>query len=298
MVLGSFGSGDLENRKVDTLTPLLKEKLKHPILSLQEEIFLHKKISESQDGKERELAKDKLIHSNLRLAVKIANQYRGCGLDFDDLFSEASLGLYRAIGKWKPDRGAKFSSYAAFWIKQGIRRALSNQSRLVRMPVKKTLDLPKIREAESNLRHELGREPSPLEVSDRSGVAVSVIETIKRSIVSDLVPLDKVVSDEDGETCVVGDLIPDKLSSTPSLLAIEGNAKEVLKNVISSLPRREQAIIRQRFGLNKGGEKTLEQVGDQFGITKERVRQIQQKTLKKMRSELEKRSVVELSSII
>jgi RNA polymerase primary sigma factor len=155
---------------------------------------------------------------------------------------------------------------------------------VVRLPVKKTLDLPKIREAKSNLKHELGRTPSASEISDRSGVPVSVIKTIQKSIVSDPISLDKVISDEDDSS--VGDTIADESSLSPSLLAIKGSAKEVLGEVISTLPRREQAIIRQRFGLNKGGEKTLEQVGVQFGITK------------KMRSELEKRSVNNLSSIV
>ena len=282
---------------MDKLTPFLRKKLKTPILSLREEILLHNKIiDETEDEKERDLARNGLIHANLRLVIKIANRYKGCGLDFDDLFSEASMGLCRAVDKWHPDRGAKFSSYAAFWIKQGIRRALSNQSRVVRIPVKKTLDLPKIREAKSNLKHELGRTPSASEISDRSGVPVSVIKTVQMSIVSDPVPLDKVISDEDDTS--VGDTIADESSISPSLLAIKGSAKEVLNEIISSLPRREQAIIRQRFGLNKGGEKTLEQVGVQFGITKERVRQIQQKTLKKMRNELEKKNVEEVSSII
>ena len=282
---------------MDKLTPFLRKKLKTPILSLREEILLHNKIiDETEDEKERDLARNGLIHANLRLVIKIANRYKGCGLDFDDLFSEASMGLCRAVDKWHPDRGAKFSSYAAFWIKQGIRRALSNQSRVVRIPVKKTLDLPKIREAKSNLKHELGRTPSASEISDRSGVPVSVIKTVQMSIVSDPVPLDKVISDEDDTS--VGDTIADESSISPSLLAIKGSAKEVLDEIISSLPRREQAIIRQRFGLNKGGEKTLEQVGVQFGITKERVRQIQQKTLKKMRNELEKKNVEEVSSII
>ena len=279
------------------MIPLLKQKLKTPLLSLREEKFLYYKITESYDEGEKELAKDELIHANLRLAIKIANQYRGCGLDFDDLFSEAGLGLSKAVDRWDPDRGAKFSSYAAFWIKQGIRRALSNQGRTVRIPVKKTLDLPKIREAKSDLLHELGRKPSPAEISERSGVSIRAIETLEKSIVSNPVSLDKEISDEDGGARM-GDTIPDESLASPSLLAIKDNAKEVLRGVISSLPRREQAIIRQRFGLNKGGEKTLEQVGVQFGITKERVRQIQQKTLKKMRIELEKRDVAEVSSII
>ena len=288
---------DSKNRKMDKLTSLLTKTLKTPVLSLKEEIFLHNKVTdETKDEKERELARNELVHANLRLAIKIANRYKGCGLDFDDLFSEASLGLCRAIDKWHPNKGAKFSSYAAFWIKQGIRRALSNQSRVVRIPVKKTLDLPKIREAKSNLKYELGRNPSAREISERSGVRISVIETVQKSIVSDLVPLDKVISNEDDSS--VGDTIADESSTNPSLLAIKDSAKEVLKEVISALPRREQAIIRQRFGLNKGGEKTLEQVGVQFGITKERVRQIQQKTLKKMRSELEKKNVDSLASII
>jgi RNA polymerase primary sigma factor len=279
------------------LTPLLKQKLETPLLSLREEKFLHNKITESRDEGEKELAKNELVHANLRLAIKIANQYRGCGLDFDDLFSEASLGLSKAVDRWDPDRGAKFSSYAAFWIKQGIRRALSNQSRTVRIPVKKTLDLPKIRKAKSDLLHELGRNPSSAEISVRSGVSIRAVETLEKSIVSTPVSLDEEISGEDGGTSV-GDTIPDESLASPFLLATRGNAKEVLGNVISSLQRREQAIIRQRFGLNKGGEKTLEQVGTQFGITKERVRQIQQKTLKKMRIELEKRDVEEVSSII
>ena len=279
------------------LTPHLKEKLKTPLLSLREEILLHNKIIEPTDKKEKELAKEGLVHANLRLVVKIVNQYRGCGLDFDDLFSEASLGLSRAVDGWNPNKGAKFSSYATFWIKQGIRRALSNQSRTVRIPVKKTIDLPKVRKAKVDLRHELGRRPSFAEISDRAGVSIGIVETLEKSIVSDPVSLDRKVGSEDDETSLV-DLIPADSFASPSLLAIKDNAKEVLRNVISSLPRREQAIIRQRFGLNKGGEKTLEQVGKQFGITKERVRQIQQKTLKKMRNELEKRSVSELSSII
>ena len=279
------------------LTPLLKQKLETPLLSLREEKFLHNKITESRDEGEKELAKNELVHANLRLAIKIANQYRGCGLDFDDLFSEASLGLSKAVDRWDPDRGAKFSSYAAFWIKQGIRRALSNQSRTVRIPVKKTLDLPKIRKAKSDLLHELGRNPSFAEISVRSGVSIRAVETLEKSIVSTPASLDKEISEEDGGTSV-GDTIPDESLASPFLLATRGNAKEVLGNVISSLQRREQAIIRQRFGLNKGGEKTLEQVGTQFGITKERVRQIQQKTLKKMRIELEKRDVEGVSSII
>ena len=293
----TYDQVSLESRKVDKLTSFLTKKLKTPVLSLREEIFLHNKVTNETEGeKERDLARSELVHANLRLAIKIANRYKGCGLDFDDLFSEASLGLCRAVDKWDPDKGAKFSSYAAFWIKQGIRRALSNQSRVVRIPVKKTLDLPKIREAKSSLKHELGRTPSDREVSERSGVRMSVIETVQKSIVSDLVPLDKAISNEDDSS--VGDTIADESSASPSLLAIKGSAKEVLKEVISTLPRREQAIIRQRFGLNRCGEKTLEQVGVQFGITKERVRQIQQKTLKRMRNELEKKNVDGLASII
>jgi RNA polymerase sigma factor (sigma-70 family) len=282
---------------------------KHRVLPHEEEVGLHHLMLTADAKSERAEARERLITHNLRLAMKICQEYRGCGMEIEDLFSEAVIGLMSAVDRWDPPKGSKLSSYATVWIKQKIKRALSNQSRTVRLPVKKVYDLKKINETKASLALELGRPATKQEISKSSGVAMSVIETIDKSITTRLVSLDSIDiqrgnekgSNVGAETfsdkASLGEAVEDRGIQSPLLATIDSDAKQVLDNLLQDLPTRERVIISERFGLTTSATKTLDEVGKQFGITKERVRQIQAEVLKKLRKELEKKHVDDLSHI-
>lgn len=281
---------------------------KHRILPHEEEVDLHNLMLTADAESERAAARERLIIHNLRLAMKICQEYRGCGMEIEDLFSEAVIGLMSAVDRWDPPKGSKLSSYATVWIKQKIKRALSNQSRTVRLPVKKVYDLKKINETKASLALELGRPATEQEVSKRSGVAMSVIETINKSITTRLASLDCLAHTKESNTvragaetfsdkASLGEAVEDGGIQNPLLATIDSDAKQVLDNLLQDLPTRERVIISERFGLTTSATKTLDEVGKQFGITKERVRQIQAEVLKKLRKELEKKDVDDLSHI-
>ena len=262
---------------------------KHRILPHEEEVDLHNLMLTADAESERAAARERLIIHNLRLAMKICQEYRGCGMEIEDLFSEAVIGLMSAVDRWDPPKGSKLSSYATVWVK-------------------KVYDLKKINETKASLALELGRPATEQEVSKRSGVAMSVIETINKSITTRLASLDCLAHTKESNTvragaetfsdkASLGEAVEDGGIQNPLLATIDSDAKQVLDNLLQDLPTRERVIISERFGLTTSATKTLDEVGKQFGITKERVRQIQAEVLKKLRKELEKKDVDDLSHI-
>lgn len=290
------------------MSSLMNQVSKHKVLPHEKEVELHDLMRKAETPREKAAAREKLISHNLRLAMKICQEYRGCGMEIDDLFSEAVIGLMSAVDKWDPPKGSKLSSYATVWIKQKIKRALSNQSRTVRLPVKKVYDLKKVNEARRLLTLDLDREPTNQEISKRSGVSISIIKTINKSIITRPVSLDCVVEngmegpnvglETSPDKAPLGEAIQDQQSSTPFLSAIDSDTKQVIYEILQHLSSRERVIISERFGLTTSNVKTLDEIGSNLGITKERVRQIQGEVLKKLRRELEKKNVNSVSLII
>ncbi len=285
---------------------LMTQVSKHKVLPHEEEVELHNLMREASSLPEKLKAREKLITHNLRLAMKICQEYRNCGMETEDLFSEAVIGLMSAVDKWSPPKGSKLSSYATVWIKQKIKRALSNQSRVVRLPVKKVYDLKRINQTKVSLGLALGREPTQKEISQHSGVSMSVIETINKSIITKPMSLDYVAesrtpdagSDSSSEKSSLGEAIEDECCLDPLLNAVDSDVSRVIAELLEDLSSRERVIISERFGLIDCNAKTLDEVGADLGITKERVRQIQGEVLKKLRRELEKKNVDSVSLII
>lgn len=228
-------------------------------------------------------ARSKLIVSNLRLVVKIAHDYRSLGLPLPDLISEGNIGLMRAADKFDPAKGAKFSSYAAWWIKQAMRRGLSNQSRIIRIPVQSSSRIHKIRLAQHELRDKLGRDPSPAEVAKDTGFSLRTITSLGNAGVSTISLQSKLQEGEDGE---LGEKIADSSAVTADRLLAESEVRRQMQNQLIHLSDRERLVLELRFGLLSGKPRTLEETSAAIGRTRERVRQIQNQALKKLRGRI------------
>jgi len=263
---------------VETTDPVrqyLREIGKYPLLGAEEEVELAKQFE-----KNSKRAKDKLIESNLRLVVSIAKKYIGRGLSLLDLIQEGNQGLIRAVEKYDWRRGFKFSTYATWWIRQAITRAIADQARTIRIPVHMVETINKLYRTSQRLMQQLGREPTAEEIGEELGLPADRVREIFK-ISQEVTSLDtKVGEDEDSS---LGDFIPDDSQPTPVDQASRQLLKDHLEEVLDTLSEREAKVLELRFGLDGGQPRTLEEVGKVFGVTRERIRQIEAKALRKLK---------------
>ncbi|MGL5615413.1 MAG: RNA polymerase sigma factor RpoD [Sarcina sp.] len=259
----------------DPVRMYLKEIGKVPLLSSEEEISLAKRIEEGSM-----YAKKKLAEANLRLVVSIAKRYVGRGMLFLDLIQEGNLGLIKAVEKFDYRKGYKFSTYATWWIRQAITRAIADQARTIRIPVHMVETINKLIRVQRQLLQELGRDPLPEELSKHMDMPVDKVREILK-IAQEPVSLETPIGEE--EDSHLGDFIPDDDAPAPAEAAAFTLLKEQLINVLDTLTPREEKVLRLRFGLDDGRARTLEEVGKEFNVTRERIRQIEAKALRKLR---------------
>ena len=259
----------------DPVRMYLKEIGKVPLLTAQEEIDLAKRM-EAGD----EYAKQKLCEANLRLVVSIAKKYVGRGMLFLDLIQEGNLGLIKAVDKFDWTKGYKFSTYATWWIRQAITRAIADQARTIRIPVHMVETINKLIRVSRQLLQEEGREPTPDEIAEEMGISVEKVREILK-IAQEPVSLETPIGEE--EDSHLGDFIPDDDAPAPAEAAAFSMLKEQLVDVLGTLTEREQKVLKLRFGLEDGRARTLEEVGKKFDVTRERIRQIEAKALRKLR---------------
>jgi RNA polymerase primary sigma factor len=260
----------------DSLQLFLKDIGKVRLLTAQEEVDLAKRIERGDLD-----AKQKMVESNLRLVVSIAKNYRNQGLPFLDLIQEGTLGLVRAAEKFDYRKGFKFSTYATWWIRQAIARALADKARTIRIPVHVVEKLNKIGRAERKLVTELGREPTPDEIAEVTGIEPEEVDSIKRSAQAP-VSLEKPVGDE--EESEFGQFIADEKAESPYDRAVDILTKEALREALENLSYRERRVLELRYGLGGEHPRTLDEVGRTFNVTRERIRQIENQSLKKLQS--------------
>ena len=262
----------------DSVRLYLREIGKIPLLTPEEEADLADRIVKG-DKK----AKDKMVESNMRLVVSIAKRYGGRGLDFLDLIQEGNTGLLRAVDKFDPAKGFKFSTYATWWVRQAITRAIADQARTIRIPVHMVETINKVLRTTRKLTSELNREPTNEEIAKELGLEPEKVDYVMR-IKQDIASLDASVGREgDDEDSVLGDFVEDEERDSPEDSAANQILKEQLSGIIATLTDREQKIIRLRFGIGGGRPHTLEEVGNEFDVTRERIRQIEAKALSKLR---------------
>jgi RNA polymerase primary sigma factor len=250
------------------------------LLTPQEEIQLAARIKRG-DKKARE----QMIKANLRLVVKIARDYEGIGLPLLDLISEGNIGLMKAVERFDPAKGGKLSTYGSWWIKQSIKRALANQSKTIRLPVHLVDKISKMRRTAMRLQEEFGREPTDEELGEELGITASRVAQMRMAAIRPA-SLDAPIGDEDSNN--FAEVVEDESADTPYEQLEEKTVTRMLQDMVKTLDTREATILRSRFGLDGGSLKTLEEVGEKFGVTRERVRQIQNIALKKLRRMIEK----------
>lgn len=272
----------------DSVRLYLREIGKIPLLTPEEEADLAQRIVKG-DKK----AKDKMVESNMRLVVSIAKRYGGRGLDFLDLIQEGNTGLLRAVEKFDPEKGFKFSTYATWWVRQAITRAIADQARTIRIPVHMVETINKVLRTTRKLTAELNREPTNEEIAKALDMEPEKIDYVMR-IKQDIASLDASVGrDGDDEDSVLGDFVEDEERDSPEESAANQILKEQLSEIIATLTDREQKIIRLRFGIGGGRPHTLEEVGNEFDVTRERIRQIEAKALAKLRKNKETKKLHE-----
>ncbi len=260
----------------DSVRLYLREIGKIPLLTAEEELKLAHEVVAGDQG-----AKDKMAEANMRLVVSIAKRYVGRGLDLLDLIQEGNTGLLRAVEKFDPDKGFKFSTYATWWIRQAITRAIADQARTIRIPVHMVETINKLLRTQRRLTQELNREPTNEEIAAAMEIEVEKVEHIMK-IKQDISSLDASIRDDE-EDSVLADFIEDEDTISPEESATNQLLKEQVKDMLSGLTEREQKIIKLRFGLEDGKSHTLEEVGQEFAVTRERIRQIEAKALAKLR---------------
>ncbi len=263
----------------DPVRMYLKEIGKVPLLTADEEIEIAKQL-ESGTDEEKEEAKRKLAEANLRLVVSIAKRYVGRGMLFLDLIQEGNLGLIKAVEKFDYTKGFKFSTYATWWIRQAITRAIADQARTIRIPVHMVETINKLIRVSRQLLQEYGREPTPEEIAKEMGISEAKVREIIK-IAQEPVSLETPIGEE--EDSHLGDFIPDDDAPAPAEAASFALMKEQLMEVLDTLTPREEKVLRLRFGLDDGHQRTLEEVGKVFNVTRERIRQIEAKALRKLR---------------
>ena len=283
--MGEEGMDDFEDTVTsdgitidDPVKVYLKEIGRVPLLTPDEEVQLALDIQKG--GKDGERAKQRLSEANLRLVVSIAKRYVGRGMQFLDLIQEGNLGLIKAVEKFDHTKGYKFSTYATWWIRQAITRAIADQARTIRIPVHMVETINKVIRVSRQLLQELGHDPSPEEIAEEMNMPVDKVREILK-IAQEPVSLETPIGEE--EDSHLGDFIPDEGASEPSEAASYTLLKEQLVSVLSTLTPREEKVLKLRFGLEDGRTRTLEEVGKEFNVTRERIRQIEAKALRKLR---------------
>ncbi len=259
----------------DPVKVYLKEIGRVPLLSAEEEVELAIRMSEGDVA-----AKKRLSEANLRLVVSIAKRYVGRGMQFLDLIQEGNLGLIKAVEKFDHTKGFKFSTYATWWIRQAITRAIADQARTIRIPVHMVETINKVKKVNSQLLHENGHEPTNEQIAEKLEMPVEKVREIMR-VAQEPVSLETPIGEE--EDSHLGDFIPDEDAPAPSDVASHTMLKEQLAEVLSTLTPREEKVLRLRFGREDGRSRTLEEVGKEFNVTRERIRQIEAKALRKLR---------------
>ena len=259
----------------------LREISQVPLLTPQEEVKLAAQIKRGNKK-----ARETMIKANLRLVVKIAHDFSNYGLPLLDLVSEGNIGLMKAVERFDPKKGGKLSTYASWWIKQSIKRALANQSKTIRLPVHLVDKIGKIRRVAAQMTEELGREPSNEELAEELGLATAKVAHLKNVAVRPASLDAKINADDD---TAFGDLVSDDRAEDPFAALRDKDLREEVGDLLDVLDPRERKIISFRFGLGGGKERTLEEVGRKFGVTRERIRQLQNIALLKMRKALRKR---------
>jgi len=253
----------------------------YPLITVEEEVVLARRIKKGDQE-----ARHKMVRSNLRLVVKIARDYSNFGLPLLDLISEGNIGLMKAVERFDPQKGGKLSTYGAWWIKQSIKRALANQSKTIRLPVHLVDKIAKLRRVSNQLTEELGREPSDLELAEEVGMAEAKVSALKSAAIRPT-SLDQPISDDD--STALGDIIGDDQAFNPYEILRDKDLRDEVGDLLDVLDDRERKIINSRFGLDGQKSKTLEEVGVKFGVTRERIRQLQNIALRKLRRALSKK---------
>ena len=281
-------TGYFDDVSDDSVRLYLREIGKIPLLNAEEELALAQKVV-AGDKK----AKDKMAEANMRLVVSIAKRYSGRGLDFLDLIQEGNTGLLRAVEKFDPDKGFKFSTYATWWIRQAITRAIADQARTIRIPVHMVETINKLLRTQRRMTQELNREPTIEELAKELEMEPEKVEYVMK-IKQDITSLDAGVGrDGDDEDSVLGDFIEDEDAASPEDAATNQLLKEQVQDILSVLTEREQKILKMRFGLEDGKSHTLEEVGQEFSVTRERIRQIEAKALTKLRKHKDAKKLYE-----
>ena len=263
----------------DTMKLYMQNIGQYQLVTPGEEVELAAEIADGSDD-----ARNKLIRSNLRLVVKIAHDFKGLGLPLLDLISEGNIGLMRAVEKFDPTKGAKLSSYAAWWIKQSMRRALANQARTIRIPVQSASKISKIQAARVKLSEDFGRDPTDAEIAEEVNLTERTVTGLRLGKTTTISLNDPIQHGEDGE---FRDIIPDEKTTSPDEIVQDEEILSHMLELVNRLDEREQAILKLRFGLSGERPRTLEEVSQTIGRTRERVRQIQNQALEKLRMMLE-----------
>ncbi len=265
----------------DPVRMYLKEIGRVPLLDSESELELAKIMTDdTKSAEERQMAQDKLVEANLRLVVSIAKRYVGKGMFFLDLIQEGNLGLMKAVEKFDYTKGYKFSTYATWWIRQAINRAIADQARTIRIPVHMVETIHKVNRYQRQMLQELGREATADEIGEKMGMSADKVREIMK-IAQEPVSLETPIGEE--EDTHLGDFIPDEETPAPADAASQTILREVLDRELHTLTPREEHVIKLRFGLYDGRCRTLEEVGKEFDITRERIRQIEAKALRKLR---------------
>ena len=275
----SGARGASEPELSNHLSQYMRDIGRFDLLTAEQEIELAARI---KDGDEE--ARDRMINANLRLVVKIARDYDGFGLPLSDLINEGNIGLMKAVERFDPEKGGKLSTYASWWIKQSVKRALGNQSKTIRLPLHLIDRLSKVRRITARYLDEVGREPTDEELANELEIGVSRIRLLRRSA-QRTVSLDSHLGDD--STNRLEDVVADESAEMPDQTLEEKTILDTIPALFEQLPEREAEILRQRFGLDGGDGRTLEEVGEDFGVTRERIRQLQNLAFRKLRKMIE-----------